>query len=251
MKKPTAWLLFLLVLGVASASITFEMRRAAELDRLLAKAKQERLFRRRLQEENRKLLGQQLSGGELRRLQDERAEALALQARVKAMRIILGEQGATEAKNRALAAEWTYAGRESPRGSFESVLWAASHADVDRLAGLLDFAAGAGPVAATLFNSLPPATQEEYGNAQKVVATLLAGSFPKDAAAMTVLGEHVTGTSAQLSFRIEHTDGTSRTNLYQFRRSEDGWRLLVPVSVMADYEKTLVGAPAPAEGPAP
>jgi hypothetical protein len=140
-----------------------------------------------------------------------------------------------------LAAEWSYAGRDSPRKSFESVLWAASHADVDRLAGLLDFAAGAGAVADALYANLPPAARQEYGSAQKVVATLLAGSFPKDAAAMTDLGESVTGTEAQLSFRIEHADGTSKTNLYQFRRSDDGWRLIVPASVMADYAKTLVG----------
>ncbi len=251
MKTPTAWLVLLLAVGGASVAIAVEARRVAERDRGLAKARQERQFLRRLQEENRKLLGQQLTAEDIRRLQDERAEARALQAKVKALRNSLAEKGSDDPKSRTLAAEWTYSGRESPRGSFESVLWAASHADVDRLAGLLDFAAGAGPVADALFANLPPAARQEYGSAQKVIATLLAGNFPKDAAAMTDLGESVTGNDAQLSFRIEHADGTSRTNLYQFRRSGDGWRLLVPASVMADYEKTLAGAPASAEGPSP
>jgi hypothetical protein len=251
MKTPTAWLVLLLALGGASVTIAVEAKRAAEQDRGLAKAKQERQSLRRLQEENRKLLGQQPTAEEVRRLQDEGAEARALQARVKALRNSLAEKGEDGAKSQTPAAQWTYTGRESPRGSFESVLWAASHADVDRLAGLLDFAEGAGPVADALFANLPPAARQEYGSAQKVIATLLAGNFPKDAAAMTNLGESVTGNDAQLSFRIDHADGTSRTNLYKFRRSGDGWRLLVPASVMADYEKTLAGAPVSADGPNP
>jgi hypothetical protein len=251
MKTPTAWLVLLLALGGASAAIALEARRAAGQDRGLAQAKQERQLLRRLQEENRKLLGQQPTAEDVRRLQDERAEALALRAKVTALRNSLADQGADAAKSRTLAADWTYSGRESPRGSFESVLWAASHADVDRLAGLLDFAEGAGPVADALFANLPPGARQEYGSAQNVIATLLAGNFPKDAAAMAELGESVIGNDAQLSFRIEHAVGTSRTNLYKFRRSGDGWRLLVPASVMADYEKTLVGAPVSADGPNP
>ncbi len=242
--------MLLLALLATSVAIAVDGWRAGEQNRALAKVKLERQLLRRLQEENQKLRGQQPTPEDIRRLQDDHAEALRLRAKVKALRNALAEKGGDE-KGRTLAAEWTYSGRESPRGSFESVLWAASHADVERLAGLIDFAAGAGPVADALFANLPPAARQEYGSAQKVVATLVAGSFPKDAAAMTVLGENISGADAQLAFRIDHADGTVRTNLYQFRRSGDGWRLLVPTSVMADYEQTLVGAPASADGPPP
>jgi hypothetical protein len=135
--------------------------------------------------------------------------------------------------------------------AFESVLWAASHGEVDRLAGLLDFGAEAHSTADALFEQLPAVAQGEYGSAQKVIATLVAGNFPKDASAMTLLRGSESKQDAQLTLRLDHGDGTSTTNIYRFQQAEDGWKLLVPASVMAGYQRALVGEPSASENSPP
>jgi hypothetical protein len=208
-------------------------------DLALATRQRDRL--RRVQDENRRLREQELTAEERDRLQAMHDEAEALRARINALKASLQASGGNGTLGPTLSADWVYAGRATPRASFESVLWTASRGDVDQLASLLDFDGEARGAAEAIFGNLPPDSRSEYPSAQKVVATLLSASFPKDASAMTPVGARVDGHDALLSFRVDHADGTSRTNVYHFRQETDGWRLLVPASVMADYEKMLAG----------
>jgi len=144
-----------------------------------------------------------------------------------------------------------YAGRADARAAIESVVWAASRGDVEHLAELLGFAPDVRPLAEAMFAQLPAASREEYGSPEKVVATLMAGSFPKDAASLTLFDGRTWGQDATVSMTVGHADGRSRTNTYLFHRSEDGWQLMVPASVLAGYAKTLTGAQQPPEAAPP
>jgi hypothetical protein len=225
------------VVGVGAV----EGHRTKARDHELALATRQRERLRRIQDENRRLRNQQLSAEERDRLQGVHNEAEALRARINTLKASLLSGAENGPSVPSVNADWVYAGRATPRASFESVLWAASRGDVDPLAGLLDFDSEARGAAEAMFANLPPNSRSDYPNAQKVVATLLAASFPKDASAMTPGDVRVNGPEAVLSFRVDHADGTSRTNLYHFRQEADGWHLLVPASVMADYEKMLAG----------
>ncbi len=243
MKASSAWIACLLVLIAVAAALTIEKQRSTRQALALAAARRQTLNLQRLRQEGQRLIGEQLPADERSRLEREHADLEAVRARVAALQKEIGENKARKDVSPVPAADWAYAGRASPLATFESVLWTASHGDVDRLASLLDFATDARTRAEALFDRLPPAAQQQYGSAQKVIAMLLAGSFPKDASAMTMMGDSQGEQGAALTIRIDHSDGVFHQNVYQFSRAPDGWQLVVPTSVMADYEKTLAASP--------
>jgi hypothetical protein len=53
--------------------------------------------------------------------------------------------------------------------------------DIDRLAGLMGFAAVVQAESDTMFSQLLATSQGKYGSAETVVAKLVAGTFPNDA----------------------------------------------------------------------
>ncbi len=177
----------------------------------------------------------------------EHADLEALRSRVAALQRQTDDNGATKRSTPIPAADWAYAGRASPVSTFESVLWAASHGDVDRLAGLLDFSAEARAGAEAIFERLPPAARQQYGSADRVIATLLAGGFPKDASAMTMIADSQGEKAAALTIRVDHSEGQFHQNVYQFSRASEGWQLVVPADVMADYERILADGPPSSE----
>jgi hypothetical protein len=243
MKTSSAWIACLLALVAATSSVGLGKQRAARQAAALDQARQQTLRLRRLQEENRRLTGGQLSPEDRTRLEREHAEMEALRERVVSLQRELDEDDTRKEDGPFPATEWAYAGRATPKASFESVLWAAAHGEIDRLASLLDLDGDARASVDALFGRLPPASQQEYGSPQRVVATLVAGNFPKDASAMTLLRAEKSGQAAQLAVRLDHADGTSRTHIYQFRQAADGWQLVVPPGVLAGYEKALQGGP--------
>jgi len=234
-----------------AAALGFERQRASRLATAVAAARRQTLHLQGLRQEGQHLIDEQLPAEERIRLEREQAGLEALRARVAVLqKETAGVAGGNDG-GPVPASDWSYAGRASPSSAFESVLWTASHGDVDHLAGLLDFAADARTRAEALFARLPPDAQQQYGSAQKVIATLLAGSFPKDASAMTTITDFQGEGRAALMIRVDHSEGSFHQNVYQFSRSTDGWQLMVPASVIADCEKTLADLPQPPEGPAP
>jgi hypothetical protein len=200
----------------------------------------------RLENERRRLESTHLPPEELQRLVLRHDEASRLRARLA----VLQNKASYAAlatpvggKEELLAKDWSYCGQATPKAALESVLWAASHGDVERLAGLLNFASDARPEAEALFAGLPEVSKEEYGSPEMVVATLLSGNFPKEASSATFVGGGEWGEQAAVSMAVEHADGQSSMNVFRLNRTADGWSLEVPRSVMAGYEKILSEEP--------
>jgi hypothetical protein len=252
----SSWLLFAaaaIALSAVVASREFRARRQADE---LAAERQRHAELSRLLNENQGLKAQQLSGLERKRLELRHAEADSLRSRLVELQTRsagepAGAPAAADGIQNVPAADWVYAGREDPKATFESVLWAASGGDVEHLAELLGFAQNVRGQADAFFAQLPAASQEEFGSPERVVATLLAGGFPKDAAYLTVLQDHASDQDAYALVTVGHSDGQPRTNVYQFHRDADGWRLMVPASVLSGYQSILVGDAPSSETPAP
>jgi hypothetical protein len=227
------------VAGVAL--LVFHGRReAAQQARALATAQGQSLGLKKLRDQHRTLETKQVPPEELARLRSTEEAAQALYARMLTLR--QQDDGAEGIAGRqpVPAASWTYAGRSSPTAAFESVLWTASHGDV---------APEVLSRAQSLFARLPPESQQEYGSPQKVIATLLAGNFPKDASSMALLAETRNDQGSVLVARVSHADGEARLNAFQFADTAAGWQLMVPANIMDGYEKSLAGGPPTPESP--
>jgi hypothetical protein len=221
--------------------ITFNLRRSAQQQAELGFEQAENRRFLTLQAENKRLVSEKPSEEERKRLETTHADAVSLRARLDELNKSKSEVGNNEPISK-LAKNWVFAGRTTPDTAIESVLWAASRGDTDRLADLLGFAPELHAQAEGLFSKLPPAAQQEYGTPEKVVATLLAGSFPKNPQASQVFAERQYGDQdAAITMSVTHADGESRINLFRLHNTADGWKLLVPANVLTDFEKTLIG----------
>jgi hypothetical protein len=253
MRSPrTSWILAAAAAAVVAIAAALSHARVHRRSIALTEARRRNIEFHRLQDENRRLNSGQLSSPEREQLEAAHAEAEGLRARLASLQRNAAQPKEEDPEPDRLSAEaWINAGRETPRATIVSVLWAASRGDVDRLAGLVGFSPDVRERAEALFSKLPPASQQEYGSPEKVVATLLAGTFPKDASAATILADKTWGQDAAIAMTTEHSDGKARVNQFHFHRAPDGWQLLVPASVMAGYEKTVLGDPQSSETGAP
>jgi hypothetical protein len=234
-----AWILPVAAIAAVSIAVARDRVRAAQLETELGASRRQSLELHRLQGERRQLESERVSPEERKRLDDEHATLVALRARLAELQ---GDAPPPHEQPMQLPAkDWMYAGNQTPGDAIESVLWAASHGDVDRLASLLSFSPEVRAQADALYLGLPAASQQEYGSPEKVVATMLAGNFPKDASAMTVLSDKQWDEDAAISMSVDHSEGKSRTNVFRFHHAPGGWQLLVPANVMADFETTLLG----------
>jgi len=227
-------------------------REAALLD---GRAQSAILFK--LQDANRRLLAEQIPAARRKQLEFKHAEVEGLRMRIEALkrseaRAEVGEaQDDTVEPDTLPSSGWIYAGSATPRAAIESVLWAASHGDVDHLSQLLGLSDDVHSKADALFSQLPSAAREEYGSPERVVATLLAGSFPKDATAMTIIDDQHGEQESDIAMRVDHSSNGPRTGKFSLRKTSGGWQLMVPASVMAGYEKTLLGDQQPTEAGTP
>lgn len=207
----------------------------------------------KLQDANRRLLAEQIPAERRKQLEFKHAEAEGLRMRIEALQRSEAQADVGEAQEETVEPDtlpssgWIYAGSATPRAAIESVLWAASHGDVDHLSQLLGFSDDVHSKADALFSQLPTAAREEYGSPERVAATLLARSFPKDATAMTIIDDRHGEQESDISMRIDHSGNGPRTGRFSFRKTGDGWQLMVPASVMTGYEKTLLGDQQPTE----
>jgi hypothetical protein len=246
-----AWILPAAAAIAVSIAVAQIHGRALLQSAALEDARRQFLELQRLQIENRRLISAQLSAEERKRLEAKHAEAEILRARLAELQSKTSAAATDADPNELSADDWVFSGRETPRAAIESVLWAASRGDVEQLASLLGFPPDVRAQAEEMFSKLPAASQKEYGSPERVVATLLAGSFPRDASGMNVLADKEWDQDAAISMSVEHSEGQSRTNVFRFHHASDGWRLMVPASVMSGYEKTLLGDQQPAEAVAP
>jgi hypothetical protein len=242
-----AWILPVAAVLAVSLLILRSHSTAAAQEAALSDARRVNLGLQRLQEENRQLKSAELSDEERKRREALHAETEALRARLAALQGGATAQAAADAEQNELSAkDWTNAGRLTPRAAIESVLWAASHGDVDHLAALLGFQPDVREQVDAMFAKLPEASQRDFGSAENVIATMLAGSFPKDASSMKILADKQWGEDAGIAMTVDHEDGKSRTNQFRLHHTPDGWQLMVPASVIEGYQQTLMGDSPPA-----
>ena len=247
-----AWILPVASALVVSLLVARSHSRTAAQEAALSDARRLNLGLQRLQEEHRQLKSAELSDEERRRREAVHAEADGLRARLAALQGGATARAATDAESNELSAkEWTNAGRLTPRAAIESVLWAASRGDVDHLAALLGFQPEVWEQVDAMFAKLPEASQRDFGSAENVIATMLAGSFPKDASSMNILADKQWGEDAGIAMSVNHEDGKSRTNQFRLHHTPDGWQLMVPASVVEGYQQTLMADSQPAEAAQP
>jgi hypothetical protein len=202
--------------------------------------------------ENRRLRSEQLTEEEEQQLEGEHIKAQALRARLIALQHPDGAASVPAAKGETLAKDWRYSGSATPKDALISVLWAASRGDIDDLAGLIGFAPEVRGRVEAVFESLPAQSRLEYGSPERVVATFISGTFPKDASGATFVDADEDGAESSVDLRVSRSDGQSRTNEYRLDHAPGGWRLLVPSNVISGYERMLQGEPpSPSESAPP
>jgi hypothetical protein len=211
-----------------------------------------------LRAEHERLSGQQIPADELQRLRDDHEAIRRLHSEIDDLKnrpIAPAPVAPASSVVLVPASAWKNAGRATPASAFESVLWAATHGEVDALIGMLDFrAGGADRKLEELFTGLPAEVRAQYDSPQKLFATLLAAQISPGVAAMGVVPQEGIGTkdATIIKVQLEDPQGRQKDTTYGFVRYPDGWRFVVPSLMVASYAQLLPGAtaaPAPIDQP--
>lgn len=188
------------------------------------------------------------------RADEERAELAKLREELNALKkssqeVARQAQGAIQAARGespvpvklTLAGDLKNVGRATASAAVETLLAAAYGGDVDGVASsiLLDPAAQA--KADEYFSQLPDATRAQYGSPDKLIALMLA----KDAAVLTgmqILGQRdISPDVVGVRVRFANDQGKTKEDGLAFRKTEDGLRMIVPVTVVEKYSQQLRG----------
>lgn len=171
-----------------------------------------------------------------------RAEINQLKNRTQdlAQAISRGPSGSTPL-NLMPASGWKNAGKDTPSAAAESFMWAAGSGDLNVLANSIVLDPSAREKANEILARMPQATRDEYNTPEKLIALFLAREG--DARAMQILGESTAGDDALVNLRLQKDDGKTKEEGYQFRRTGDGWRLVVPGKAVDKFGKKLTEPP--------
>ena len=125
------------------------------------------------------------------------------------------------------------AGRATPRATFTTQLWAARTGNVELEATTLAFSPEAREKLQTLAATLPASFTAEYDTPEKLMAFVLSGS-PHPVGGMQVIDENATGDDdVTLQTTWQHADDTIvHHSEVQMHRDADGWKWVVPVSLV-------------------
>jgi len=204
------------------------------------------------------LTEQQIPVEELERLRDDHEAIRRLRSEIDGLKnrpLAPAPVAPADTLSLVPASAWKNAGRATPAAAFESILWAATHGDVEALIGMLDFrASGADRKLEELFAGLPTEVRAQYGSPEKLFATLLAAQIPPAVAAMGVVPQEDPGArnATKINVRLEGPEGRQKDMTYGFVRYPDGWRFAVLSVMVASYAHLLPGAtaaPAPTNQP--
>ena len=256
----TKWTLGLLAAGLGILGVVVLVQRQTAT-RLRAEADDLRRQNRTLADlraEHERLSGQQIPADELQRLRDDHEAIRRLHSEIDDLKnrpIAPAPVAPASSVVLVPASAWKNAGRATPAAAFESVLWAATHGDVDALIGMLDFrAGGADRKLEELFAGLPAEVRAQYGSPEKMFATLLAGQIPPAVAAMGVVPQEDPGAKnvSKINVHLEGPGGRQKDMTYGFVRYPDGWRFAILSVMVASYAQLLpsaTAAPASASEP--
>ena len=132
-------------------------------------------------------------------------------------------------------------GRATPESATETILWAAVGGEVDALSRAFEFTPTAREKANAWFAGLSENTRQQYGTPEKVIALMIA----KDAAGLTgmqVLGQkEIAPDNVGVRVRFGSVDGKTKDDNLLMRRSNDGWRMVVPDNAVEKFARQLAG----------
>lgn len=171
-----------------------------------------------------------------------RADLVQLQSRIREVEGIAArtDNGAPPLNLRP-ASNWKNAGKETPSAAAESLMWASDSGELDVLAKAIVLDPAAREKAEAILARLPASARQDYDSPEKLIALLLARDG--DARAMQILGESKAGDDALVNLRLQKDDGKTKDEGYQFRRTGDGWRLVVPGKAVDKLGKKLAEPP--------
>jgi hypothetical protein len=162
-----------------------------------------------------------------------------------------GSPARKNAEDRALrpgiwapAAAWKNRGRGSPEAAMETMLWAASGGDLNALKETLSINDETRAKAEEMLTTLPGAARSQYSTPDDLLAVVIAGNVPLDSAQL-VARQQIDADHVTEYLRLKNADGNTRQVYLSLYQSPDGWRLVVPSSVIEQLGS------APADGNSP
>jgi hypothetical protein len=186
------------------------------------------------------------SAAELQKLNGAATEANALRSRIEKLKEAQS-QPLPSASNALKKKEerWRNLGQGTARDALHSVIWSATVGETDSLATLLAFDADSRVAADELFASIPPESRALFPSADILIATFIAGRLPTnffEAQIIDQIEEGADMTKAKVRLkRSTRSDDPPRDVTFRFQRSGADWRLLVPKSVIAEFQRSLNG----------
>ena len=181
-----------------------------------------------------------VSAAELARL---RADVDQVRARLEIVARSGGapKAGAAEPMNLIPAKAWKNAGTGTPAAAAETFLWATDGGDWETLAKSIYLDPAAREKAEAMLARLSPAARATYDTPEKLIALLMAREG--DNQGMQVLGENHAGDEALVNLRLQKGDGKTKEEGLPFRRTSDGWKLVVNGKAVDKFGKKLAEPP--------
>jgi hypothetical protein len=179
------------------------------------------------------------------KLQSEIDEENQLRSRIvelKETQARLTATNTTPVVKKRSEAVWRNAGQASPTDTVHSVIWAAMNGEVETLMPMLAFDPESRIAAEALRNGLPAATQALYPTVEQLIATMIAGRMAPDfvqADAIEQTNEDANRISAKVQLQRSGKAAKSREVTFCFQRNGADWQLLVPKSVIDDFQQSL------------
>ena len=114
-----------------------------------------------------------------------------------------------------------------------TVIWAAMSGEVDTMAQSLALTEQGRVLIESVFQDLPAGTQQEYGSAKRVLATLLAARMSLALKSAQVTAEQVVRNGEhRVTIELRRSESDLRTIELTFRQAPAGWQVVVPDSVV-------------------
>jgi hypothetical protein len=126
------------------------------------------------------------------------------------------------------AATWLNVGRATPATAAETLLFAASTGNLDTMADGIFLDPASRTKAQALWEGLPDTTHQHYSSPEKLVALFVTRNTGEIAAMQVLRAEETAPDAARVQLRLQNDQGERKEMDFQFRRSDDGWRLVVP-----------------------
>lgn len=145
--------------------------------------------------------------------------------------------------------EWKNAGMLTPEASIETLIWSSSRGDVATLASLMKMAPVSRAKVEALFGEVSGEARKEFGNPDRLFATLIAAKLPTQLNGFDIMKTTETPDGAVLQVALRTPRGGSeerREILLNLSRSETGWQILVPERIVNEALQMVKGSPASA-----